>query len=321
MINTPAIIFHIILAITFFYLLNWIGRHTVSLGYVQLSIFVKSDEAPAYNFILRTLSPTVYILLISTILYSLEFDYLVNDIWLVVPYYFIFRVVYNLILGRSKLINWQMQVIQWIVAIPLSYITYNKIISTKQNLFPDLNTMGNELWLIIILFLYATFNNIRTSEEGTRKRKLRYLKSVYRKYHESFSEIIKSKELTNNLEILVYSIMIYEAFGRPKIFRIMEDIFPSKAKTLGIMQVEADKRISDEESIEIAIDKINKDYVIAKEKSSNEFKESLAKFNPGGVDDLIEYYALRDTIARYNRDDDYISEVMDLYGQLKKIHY
>ena len=45
-------ILDLFLAILFFYIINWIGKQSVSLGYIHLSVMVKDDEAPAFNFIL-----------------------------------------------------------------------------------------------------------------------------------------------------------------------------------------------------------------------------------------------------------------------------
>lgn len=314
-------IFHISLAVAFFYMLNWVGRHTVSLGYVQLSVLAKTDEAPAYNFILRTLSPTVYILILSIALYSLNYDQVVMNIWLVVVYYFVFRVAYNCIMGRYLLMNWKMVIFQGVVAIPVSYLVYKHIILVKQNLFPELNAIGNELWLITMLFLYATFNNIQTSGEKSRQRKSRYIAHEYKKYNVLFSNLIEKSISNKILEALVYAIMIYEAFGRPKIVRIVERLV--KAKTLGVMQVAADKRISDEESVVIAIEKIDRDYdatVSAHDEADKNNKRRTA-LSDGVLAQRREYTILRQTVAQYNADYDYISEVMHIHKQITDMFY
>ncbi len=42
------------LGIVLFFLINWIGKHSYSIGYMQISIFVKTEEAPALNFLIRS---------------------------------------------------------------------------------------------------------------------------------------------------------------------------------------------------------------------------------------------------------------------------
>lgn len=310
---------HWVFAVTFFYILNWIGRHSVSLGYIQLSIFVRDDEAPAFNFILRTFSPVIYIILLSTLFYSLEYDSIVKNIWLIVLYYFIFRATYNLVMGRMELINWKTQFTQWIISIPLSYFIYTKIITQKVNLMPDVNTIGNELWLIIIIYLYIVMNNIKTSDEGTRRRKISYIKNKYYKYRKLYSKIIEKHAKNKKIENIIYALLIYENFARPKAFRFFESLVPEGYEiTRGVMQIKTNKRISDVESIILATKKIKNDYTKSLRIVKKEAKEVQYYRNPS--EEILQRRALRETVASYNRDDDYIEEVMELFESLLSLH-
>ena len=133
------IIIHGVLAIFFFYILNWIGRQTVSLGYLQLSIFARQDQAPAFNYILRTVSPTVYIIILSAIFYALGLDNIIKGIWRVVLFHFIFRALYNIVLGRRLLINWRSLILQGIFEIALAYFVYKTLILNKKYIIPDID--------------------------------------------------------------------------------------------------------------------------------------------------------------------------------------
>lgn len=110
-------IFQIALAVLLFYIVNWIGKRSSTYGYLQLSLFVRTDQAPAFNFILKTFTPTVFIIVVATTCYVLNMDKLLPGIWLVSVYYFCFRVLYNLILGRALLLNWLALCIQSIAGI------------------------------------------------------------------------------------------------------------------------------------------------------------------------------------------------------------
>ena len=66
--------FQIFLGIGLFFLINWIGKHSYSIGYIEISMFVKTEEAPALNFLIRVLTPVVYIIIVSTILYYFGLD-------------------------------------------------------------------------------------------------------------------------------------------------------------------------------------------------------------------------------------------------------
>lgn len=303
-----VIIVHWVLAIILFYLINWIGSKSKDYGYLQLSVFAKSDEAPAFNFLLRAATPIAYIMLISATFYYFGFDDYVKNIWLIVVYYFLFRTLYNIVFARSQLINWPYQGILWMTSIPFSYFLYVNIIQTKARLLPDLATIANELWIIFGLFVYALFNRVKGSSPATRNRKEKYIKGKYQQYSHKYGEHIHDKLQNENLETLVYAIMIYENFNRPKIFRMAEHlVFPVFSKTLGIMQITTDKRINDKESVILAIDKLNSDYVIARKKIGE---------TRMGNDCLIK----RETIAIYNRDDRYVEEVMRINIMLEKNH-
>ena len=52
---------HLGLAIILFFTVNWLGKRSASFGYMHLSVFVRSDPAPAFNFIFRVFCPVVYL--------------------------------------------------------------------------------------------------------------------------------------------------------------------------------------------------------------------------------------------------------------------
>lgn len=62
---------------------------------MEISIFVKTEEAPALNFLIRVLAPIVYIIIVSSILYYFGLDKYVWNIYLVNIYYIIFRLLFN----------------------------------------------------------------------------------------------------------------------------------------------------------------------------------------------------------------------------------
>ena len=67
------------LAIALFGGVNWLGRHAVKAGYLQLSLYAQADEAPAFNFVFRVLAPVVYLHIVAAVLYSGGLDWAVSD--------------------------------------------------------------------------------------------------------------------------------------------------------------------------------------------------------------------------------------------------
>ncbi|HTO16422.1 MAG TPA: hypothetical protein VLZ83_11665 [Edaphocola sp.] len=331
---------HIILGIILFFVINWIGKHSFSVGYTQISVFVKKDNAPAFNVLVRILSPVVYILIISVILYKVNLDSLVKNIYMISIYYLVFRLIFNLITNRGLLINWGRQIFYWCSIILSSFYVYKELIVEKKNLFPDLSTWTNQIWLIVLVFIYSVFNKISLSQKGTIRRKNRYLENRYEKFNTKYGRFIDENINNVKLKTIAYAIMIYEDFNRPRIVRFVENtthIITRKEHTLGLMQVKTMDLIKDKQSVELGIKKIvNKhlelieDFKIEKEKNEEERKERKNKlFVESGIVIPENSYSYEPTdwklsegiIKDYNPDYKYISEVRELSETLMKRYY
>ena len=310
--SIDIILVQIALGILLFFVINWIGKHSYSIGYISISVFVKAEEAPALNFIIRVLTPVVYLLIVSTILYALNLDKYVINFYLVSCYYILFRLCVNLITDRGLLLNWYRQIIYWVSIVALSYIVYEKLIVCKQNLFPDLTTIGNELWIIILLFIYQLFNKAKFSAEGTVKRKERYLKRTMTKFQRKYSSIINEKIDNDQLKGIIYSILIIENFNRPKIVRLLEySLFfiTKKPHTMGVMQYYSSKYINDEQSVILGIEKIK-----------NGYNQLVEQYENG----TIEYYEwnFKSKIANiYNTGTDYSDDVVTMWEKIMEKYY
>lgn len=300
---------HLILSIILFLIVNWIGKHSISVGYMQLSMFLRNDEAPAFNLLFRVLTPIIFILIISYVFYSLELDYLVISIYSVIIYYFVIRFIVNILFGRSRLVNWPRQIIIASISVIAGYFIYQSIIITKSNLMPDFSTISNELWLIVIIFVYQLFNKISVPTEATKKRKNNYLINRYNLYSSKYASIVKSKVTDKKIEALIYSILLYEAFNRPKVVRLIENIVFrfKKSGTLGIMQVSSPKMIGDKKSVELGIEKILNDYKQIKGRITEE--------------EFSEEYLFRQTISQYNSGSEYLDEICELFDIITQNFY
>tara|TARA_R110002050_G_scaffold300453_2_gene469977 strand:- start:2775 stop:3839 length:1065 start_codon:yes stop_codon:yes gene_type:complete len=340
--NIDIIIVQFGLGVALFFIVNWIGRHSFSIGYMQISLFLQVEESPAFNFIFRILSPVVFIFIISAILYSFGLDRYVENIYLVSIYYLGFRVIFNLLTNRGLLMNWLRQILQWTAIISICYFSYSRIIINKKNILPDFDSLSNELWIIILLFLFQVLNGIRISSDNTKKRKNSYIvsryKTFYKKYQEDIEELIENKKL----QALVYAIMIYEDFNRPKAARLIENakfLITKKEHSLGIMQVKSTELIDDKKSVQLGIAKILVSYreqvptIIKKKKIRAEESEKRRKavFNeigfmiPKAEEDEISEFSIRDEevvngiLEDYNPDYDYIYEVRSLHDKILEL--
>jgi hypothetical protein len=315
---TLIIITHIALAITLFFGVNLLGQHTPSnLGYYQLTTFLETEEAPAFNFVIRVLTPTVFIILVSAFLYSLKLDRFTANIYLVSTYYVSFRTIFNLAINRSRLINWPKYILYSLSIVALSYFTYKKFIVTKSNILPDFNNMANELWIIIVIFLYNFINNIRPSDKNAQKRKDRYVDIQFGTINRKYSPIITKQTDNLRLRQIALAIIIYESFNRPKLFRLVEYLnhfFNRKPHTLGIMQFTTIKFIGDKESVRLGTKKLIEDFILLK-------TEFLQDNDMYGTDEYKDESYQRKLIEKFNPELTYSYEILQLADDINMKYF
>jgi hypothetical protein len=287
------------LAMFLFFAVNWIGEHSSTFGYLQLSLVPRSDSAPAFNFFLKALAPTAYIILVATAFYVFKWSGLVERIWLVAAYYFAFRILFNILLGRAPILNWVSTLTQASVGIGAAYLAYVHLILPRHPLFPGVESIGNQLWIIIALFLYAVFNHIQVSSKRTVRKKNKYLLMRFEVLNKQYGQLIDGQYPERYMELVAYAILIYETFNRPRVAQLFERmIFPWGSHTLGPMQVRTSKRISDWESVVLGAEYLR----VAFETTEAE----LAGKN------VSRYEIIRTALAKYNRDEHYIAEIFNL---------
>lgn len=300
----------IFLGIVLFFIINWIGRHSYSVGYMSISVFSKVEEAPAFNFLIRVLTPIVFLIISASALYALALDEYVEQFYMVNIYYLLFRLFFNLITERGLLLNWYRQLLYWVSIITLSYFSYIKLIKSKQNILPDFETIANELWIIILVFLFHVANNIRFSNEGTKRRKKNYIQKMIYEFEANYGSTINQIK-NDQLKALVYSILIIENFNRPKIIRFVEYLrffVSGKAHTLGIMQYYTETYISDIQSVQLGINKVIKKY-----------NEEIQIYNKGEKKGYYGEWDMKRLLANsYNTGSDYQSDVLEMWEKVLK---
>lgn len=299
------ILIHIVLAIGLFFIVNWIGARAVSVGYMQMNIVIKEDSAPAFNFLFKVIAPVVFIVLCAVVFEALNITQFNTNIYFVVVYYWLFRILWVLCTSRGSLINWVEQIIYWAVSISLSLWVYSLLESVEQ-ILPSPRSLLDQLWILIIVFLYSVLNKVQISRDKTIKRKNNYLSSRYITFKRKYDSLIKQHIPNEFYEVVLYSIMIYEDFNRPILVRWIEYLhffITKKTHTLGIMQIMTDKFISNDDSIKLAIDKLikdNNDIMLRYSDSPSPNATYVAfliaqKYNSGDIDyaweirDIFEY--------------------------------
>jgi hypothetical protein len=293
--------FHWVLAVILFFLVNWIGKHSEDFGYNSTALFESPTESFAFNFLIRTFSPAVFLIAVSAVLVAIGMAELRIGIYLVAVYYYVVRAVFIITFNRQILINWVRFSIHSVAGIVCAYLAYKFLILPNISLLPDLENAGNELWLAIFAFVYAVANKVIVSDFAHKRRQNSFVRASYRNIKSNFGSLVSQKVNDDLLELIVYSILIYEDYARPSSVRFVERLmFWKVSKTTGIMQVNSEKNLSDVESVEKGLDILASTWKRTKVKKKD-VREKVVK-----------------VVGEYNRDDNYISRVLEVAEILAK---
>ena len=302
---------HFALAVALFFIVNWIGARAISVGYVQMDIVIQEDTAPAFNFLFKVLAPVVFLVLCAVAFEAANLSSFNSNIYFITIFYWLFRVLWVLCSSRGSLTNWVEQFIYWVASIGLSAWVYSLIESVEQ-ILPSPRSLLDQLWILIIVFVYSILNKVQISREGTIRRKTNYINSRFLSFRKKYDGTIKEFFHNDFYEALTYSIMIYEDFNRPIIIRWIEYArfwLTKKSHTLGIMQVMTDEYIDNIESIRRAmkiIEDLGNDFI--GEYSNSEWREYYTS-----VSSAISYISEKYNGGNYK----YSSEIQSIFDVIE----
>ena len=243
----------------------------------------------------------IYLIIISGITPARTYS-----IFLVIILELLIRIFYtNYILEKNFLKQNRNNLKTYLITIVLSYILNITFINKVDSVFPTPDQLKTIIWLAIIIFVYIilkdniTINNI-IEKKKTFNDKEEYIITEYAKLKNKYSEYIITKY--QELIPIIYSLMVYENYYKPSIIRKLDIIkfkIDNEERKLGIMQIKSQKIITDEESIELAIKKLEKIY----DKIFNNKK--IKKDN-----NLISL------IKEYTKEENNSEEVIDIYNKI-----
>ncbi len=139
--NLQLVAFQLAVSLSIFVGLNWLGRQSDMFGYETLTLFTEREDAVAFNFLFRAITPVVLLILVAASCYALGLDAFTKDLHHAVAYYIAFRVGLNGLRGRWLLLPWRRLLFQWVVTLFLAHLAYSHLIVRKEYLLPDLKTV------------------------------------------------------------------------------------------------------------------------------------------------------------------------------------
>jgi hypothetical protein len=339
---------HILLAVAEFFILNWLGRRSRGFGYYQISFLQSVEDAPLFNAVFRVLAPAIFLVLVASAFYALGLDRAVEGIWRVTVFYFAIRWAFNFVMGRARLLRWSNQIIVAALAIGLSLLTYWQFLIDRSVVLPSARGLTDQLWIVVILFLYSTYNRLSLSgnELAADRRRHTWVGGTYLRLKREYGQIIHEESPSDAVEATAYAIMIYESFNRPPLYQAIERwvLYPLRlAKTLGPMQVSTNQRQSDAELVRVGVQKVARDFALALDEvrasdpvgsttqtrrdeeagievphdPANQSEPPLFSQLPGYKQDNV----VRRTAAKYNIRSDYPLEVAALFSLIASLYY
>lgn len=259
---------------------------------IPLTILLNHYQNETNNKINKLIIPSVYIIVISALVPTVK-----ENIFLIVIFEIFIRNFYI-----SNIINRQNEtgpiafIIESILSIGLSLFVYNYFIGQVDSVIPNPEDIKSFVWFLIILYivyLYSISTKNKVKKEKATITRIRTEKTImqYAKFKNKYASVVNSKNnLVNNL---VYAIMIYQDYKTPKLYRNINAYIGAVTKKetkYGIMQTSSYNRLSDEESIRITIDTLEKSLKDIKTKTVDKLDILLSMYNNEEKSQIINIY-------------------------------
>lgn len=287
-------------------------------GYSEFGFEEISDDNFADNFFQMIVHPAVYLAVVCWVLQLFSLEKIVCDLWLLIPFYWVLRIVHALFWDTFAFINWRTQIVTFLLSLLLGegtlFCIILPLIDSSASIFIEVEAFRDAFWYAalayIAKFIWDLVKGHLVGEDiFPSDKKTEVIVRRYNKYHGKYDEYIqhilnkgyhfKSDKQKEHFLCLLYAIMIYETHNRPLWARVMEysvKLFcPNRTMSLGIMQIQTNNWLGNRMSINRAIAKL------------------YAVFSASNISSKIE-----DSIRDYNPSDRYYEQVGSIYDELCK---
>lgn len=206
----------------------------------------------------------IYLIILAGIFSYLGIGKVNKNIFMIIVVEFIFRMIYTLyFLGEDFFRNEDQNLYKFFITLFSSIIVNQYFINELDSVFLTASELKIIVWLFIIICIYKFINkNEGTITEGSSQNKSISTKAIVVNYAKLKLEYGDDINLSNkNLLTILYSIMIYQNYRRPRFLREFDNLLfkiNGGKRRLGIMQVMSKKYISDLDSIDIVSKKLDK---------------------------------------------------------------
>ena len=269
-------------------------------SFVLSIILTKLEKKKQDNIFDYIIISNIYIIIVSGIFKFYRLTANNDNIFLIILFLVIGNILYlTLIKERTILKNNNYNLKKYIITLISSYFINILIINKIDNIFPSIENIRLIIWLLIIgyILIYIKKNieiKVPTNNNLSFYQDKEYVVMQYAKYKNKYNNLVTSKY--EEINLLLYSIMIYENYNKPELIRRLDIIkyklFKEKIK-FGIMQIEKNNPITDEESIDISKKKLERIY-----NTNKEIKDIIKKYYKKENEEIEIIYQL---IKEFNK--------------------
>jgi len=223
---------------------------------IPLTIILNYIENKNKDRINSIIIPTIYIILIAALFPSLK-----QNIFLITIFEVFIRNFYLTTILNKTSNDTKSLIIDNILSMVLSVLTYNYFISQVDLVIPTPESIKPFLWFLIFVYIVyiiriASKDSNKLKRRKAEKRAKEYTIMQYAKLKTKYSELIKSRNGTIN--VLTYAIMIHNDYKKPKLYRKISEyigIITKRETAYSILQIPSYNRLTDEEAITMTINK------------------------------------------------------------------
>ena len=278
--NFMIVIYEILLALLLFIIMEVIKNKT-------------KEDSLIYLF------PNIYIILVASIFTSLK-----NYTLIILILYLLLDIINTYVLSQKEsLIEDSIYFKNILITFIIGLIIYNFYLLPVDNAFFNINEFKNFIWVLVILYLYQLFKNSNMKDKKIIKNNYdkhfkEYVILNYAKFKNKYSYLIKVKN--KDIENVLYSMLIYESLVNSGLNKYLKRIRNriNQVNIYGIMNVNSNHFITDEESIVIVKDKLVKKYHHLK-KDSNTLE--LIKVKYQDKESIFEIKKILKIIEDFNK--------------------
>lgn len=229
-----------------------------------LELFLlKLEKKKKDHFIDYVVISNIYMIVLAGIFSNCYFINNNDMIFLIILFQILEDIFYkNIVREMSFFQNNDYQIKKYISSFLSTYFVNILFIYQIDSVFLNIEEIKFLLWVVIIIYFYFFMkNDIIAFIPRNRKEKFyqdkEYIVMQYAKFKSRYGSVVYSRY--RELIPLIYAMMIYENYYRPEFIRKMDHFKYQAFKTsgkFGIMQVYSHQELTDEESIQIAIKRI-----------------------------------------------------------------